>query len=187
MMKISPEEIQQFPLIRFSGKIHLVRSHHDWLAMMDKFQDITMVGIDTEKKPSFRKGEIYPVSVLQLATEDEAYIVQLKYLSSARKSMESFFESDRWQKIGLALHDDIKDLQKLFPFQPKGFINLDQLAKQRGFPQTGLRSLVAILLQSRLSKACQKSNWAQDPLSQEQLIYAATDAWVCLKLFPHFQ
>jgi ribonuclease D len=183
--KLTPNDIALLPLIRFTGSIHLIRSLSDWNRMLTILDQVSFLGLDTEKKPSFRKGEYHPVSLLQIATENDAFIVQLKFFKRDWSPVEQFLSSPQWTKIGLAFHDDLKDLQKLGPFIPQNFVNLDQLAKEQGYTQTGLRSLVASLLKSRLSKTHQKSNWAQDPLAPEQLLYAATDAWVCLKLFPH--
>ena len=43
--------------------------------------------------------------------------------------------------------------------------------------------LTALLLGFRISKSAQTSNWDSDQLNEKQISYAATDAWVCLKIY----
>lgn len=181
--KITKEEIQLLPLIEFTGTIILVQDKEHLNQVLETLEKEEHLGLDTEKRPTFTKGQSYPVSLLQLATDTHAYIIQLRKTGFPTR-LKKFLANETIKKLGIALHDDMKELQKLGHFKPGGLVHLDQLARHKGLQQTGARSLTAIFLQRRLSKSCQKSNWANLNLSKKQQIYAATDAWICVQLYP---
>jgi ribonuclease D len=141
-----------------------------------------VLGFDTEKKPTFKKGEYNYVSLLQLSTHDEAYLFQLSQ-TGLHRSLKLLMEDENILKLGVAIRDDLVDLKKLSPFDPDGFIDLAVKAKDVGIPHYGLRKLAAFLLDARLSKAQQTSNWENHRLTDAQQLYAATDAWVALKIY----
>jgi ribonuclease D len=86
-------------------------------------------------------------------------------------------------KVGVAIHDDIRSLKQLADFEPGGFIDLQNVVSVHGIKQPGLRKLSAIVLGHSISKSQQVSNWEAPELSPAQQLYAATDAWVCRKIY----
>ena len=140
------------------------------------------IGFDTETKPTFRKGEVNDVSLIQLAIPDEVILIRINK-TGLTSGLINLFESDKVKKIGVALRDDIKDLQRLGEFEAANFIELNHLVKDIGIESNGLRKLTAIILGFRISKSAQTSNWENHELSPKQKSYAATDAWVCYEMY----
>ena len=140
------------------------------------------VGFDTESRPSFVKGQHYPISLLQFATHKEVYIIQLRKTGFI-DCLSSFFEA-AVEKVGVGLADDIRKLKELRDFTPAAMVDLCGIAKAGGHQKTSLRVLSAYYLGKRIVKSSQKTNWARNVLTEKQLRYAAIDAWACLLIRP---
>jgi ribonuclease D len=182
--RLSREFINSLPIIRFEGKVVVVDSEEEADGVLTFLMDNeTSVGFDTESKPSFTKGTSYPISLVQLATHDTAYLFQLKK-TGFTDQLVRFLEGGNIKKIGVGIKNDIAKLQELRTFTPRGFIDLSKLAAARGIIQVGIRALTARYMGHRLTKTAQKTNWAQPVLTSKQQIYAASDAWICLQIYP---
>jgi len=179
---ISKEEINDLQLDWFRGKIHLITKKEHLPSVFEKISRHDVVGFDTETKPTFRKGEFNNVAMIQIALPGEVYLIRVNY-TGITDEIHQFLESKKIKKIGVALRDDLKDLNKLRKFKPNDFLELNKLVKEIGIESNGLRKLTAIILGFRISKNAQVSNWEADTLTPKQLQYAATDAWVCLEMY----
>jgi ribonuclease D len=175
--RLSKEEINACPMAQWSGPVHVVRSNDGLAAALERLHGQNLLGFDTETRSAHRKGESYPPSLLQLAGESEVFIFQLKHLGLT-VPLRLILADPAVIKAGVGLDYDLRELQKLSPFTPAGFVDLGSLARQNGIKNLGLRGLAAVLLGFRISKAAKISNWARDELSPQQIRYAATDAWV---------
>ncbi|MDO9182068.1 MAG: 3'-5' exonuclease, partial [Bacteriovorax sp.] len=162
---------------KFPGKIVMINSDDEMAGAMEFLRDEPFIGFDTETKPAFKKGEVYQVSLLQLATANHALLFRLHGLSDF-SLLKEFFENANVKKIGVAIRDDIKGLQKTFHFEPKGFVELSEMAKILNMKNFGLKGMTEEALKLTLSKRAKLSNWESKDLSKDQLIYAATDAWI---------
>jgi ribonuclease D len=171
-----------FSRLQFKGKIHLISSNEEISAVAKSLRGVGAFGFDTETRASFKKGEVYKVALLQLATEQEAFLIRLQHISHF-ELFASIFECRDTLKVGLAIRDDLKALQKIFSFAPENCVDLQTIAKQKGLKNMGLRGLTEEVLQATLSKKAKISNWELRSLSEEQIIYAATDAWISLKIY----
>ena len=140
------------------------------------------LGFDTETKPAYRKGGSHPPALLQLASKNDVFVFQLKYLRLP-KSLRKIFANPNIIKAGVSLHYDISELTKLARFKPAGFVDLGKLAKEIGMKNHGLRGLAAVVLGFRIPKTACKSNWARNTLTPAQIKYAATDAWIGRELY----
>ena len=180
--RISKNELLELPLLQFLGKIHLVNDRIEMEKAMELIQEEALLGFDTETRPSFKRGENHPVALLQLASENNAFLFQLRDLGLP-DPLKELFEDESVLKIGVAIHDDIKALQQKSEFQPNGFVDLADIARRFGIITTGLRNLTGIVLKSRISKRYQLSNWNRKILDEHQQLYAATDAWVCREIY----
>ncbi|CAN5175716.1 3'-5' exonuclease [soil metagenome] len=180
--EITKEQINQLPLVRFEGEIKLIDSKEELEDALAELKNYKCLGFDTETRPAFLKGISYSVSLVQLATTDKVFLVRINILGLGRRLCE-LFSNPYIQKIGISIRDDIKALQKLHIFEPESFIDLNHIAQDLEIKHAGVRSLTAIFLEGRISKNQQTSNWDKEQLTEPQLRYAATDAWVCLEIY----
>lgn len=176
------EKPPELKLLRFSGQIHLIDDNAKVDALAERLSHVTELGFDTETRPSFRKGEVYQAALLQLATDNDAYLIQLQKITRF-DVLKNVLEDKATLKVGVAIRDDLKKLKQGFPFVPENFVELQDLAKSKGLKNFGLQGMTEEVLQAKLSKKAKITNWEARVLTDEQIMYAATDAWVGLELF----
>jgi ribonuclease D len=169
-------------LLSFPGKIHLICSNEELLAIADDLNTAKILGFDTETRPSFKKGQVYKVALLQLSTQDDAYIIRLHTISEFQVLVD-VLENTKIIKVGAAILEDLRTLQKAFKFTPGNFIELQSLAKIKGLKNFGLKGMSEEVLHGTISKKAKMTNWEMKDLNDKQLMYAATDAWIGLKIF----
>lgn len=179
---ISKEEIDLLPQKGFEGEMVLIDNPNLLAMAEEELLQEKILGFDTESKPTFRKGQYHHVAMLQLSTKTKAYLIRTLEVGLSDKIC-GILSSPDVLKIGVALRDDIKDLKKLKNFAPNGFVDLQQEVNKFGIEDNGLRKLAANVLGINISKKQQRSNWEASVLSESQLRYAATDAWVCLEIY----
>jgi len=179
---ISKEEINRLDLFQFEGNIQLVENEKHFDAVFDKIHQHNIVGFDTETKPSFQKGEKNMVSLVQIAIPDHVYLLRI-HKTGLKDQILSFLENENILKVGVAIRNDAKELQQINRFKPAGFLELPDFTSKIGIEAKGLRGLAAIILNARISKAAKITNWEAERLTEKQLYYAATDAWVCLQMY----
>jgi ribonuclease D len=179
---ITAEEINNLPLKAFEGKTVVVSDPKQLPKVIKEIEKHSVVGFDTETRPSFKRGQFYQVALLQLAVPKKAYLIRVNH-TGMTDEIKELFENEKVIKAGVGIRDDLKALQKLKPFEPAGFFDLSTLAKQNGLQVESVKKLTALLLGFRISKSAQTSNWETPTFTQKQIEYAATDAWVCLELY----
>lgn len=183
---ITREEIADLPIRRYQGAIHLVASAEDLTAAMDDIRRETVVGLDTETRPAFTKGENHLPCLVQVATARAVHLFQLQRLDCSL-ALTELLENPDIVKAGIALAHDLRQLKLVFPFEPARVLDLGGVARRDGVRQTGLRNLVGLYLGYRIPKGQRTSNWAAPRLSPGQINYAATDAWACRELYLRFE
>jgi ribonuclease D len=166
--------------ISFPGEICLIRSDRELLDI--DLSSVTAFGFDTETKPSFKKGDDFKTALLQLATDSVAYLIRLHHVSQFQ-GIRVVFENAEVLKVGAAISHDLKQLQRIFPFQPRGFVDIQNIAKQKDLKNRGLKGMTEEVLNASLTKGPKMTNWEREDLTPEQLLYAATDAWIGLALY----
>ena len=179
---INDDELKKLPLLQFEGEVTLIDDIPKFRQAIDEISRCRILGFDTETKPSFKKGRRYKVSLLQLADERHAWLFRLNMIGLPEE-LARLLEDEKITKVGVAIHDDIKALQSLAPFEPDGFLDLQTVVRDHGITQLGLKKLSALILGYRISKSQQTSNWEATALTGPQQIYAATDAWVCRQIY----
>lgn len=184
--RVTKEDVNALPLQSYDGPITLVRSATDVDEAVESLRHETVLGFDTESRPSFRKGQNFPPCLLQFAGEERVWLFQLRHLEGM-DWIRPIFENPGIRKVGVALHEDLRRLQGMYNFETRGFVELGAITQQLGIVNTGLRSLAAIFLHFRVSKGVQVSNWNRSELSEAQIKYAATDAWVSREIYLKLQ
>jgi len=181
-VSISKEEVMERPLGRYEGKIGVYSKEEDINRVLDQLSEEDAVGFDTEAKPTFKKGQRRRISLVQLSNDKEVYLLRIKD-SGINNKMKEFFENDSVKKIGIGLIDDFQLLNEIRQFEPQGFVDLNNTFTELGAQNIGARNLAAMVLDIRISKSAQTSNWEAETLTEKQLRYAATDAWICLEIY----
>ena len=183
---INKEELKELPLQAFAGKIHVIDSPAGLRKYLPVLKQEKVLGFDTETRPSFRKGKINRISLVQFATPFHAFLLRISRLDLP-DDLISLLADDSIIKVGAALHDDLIDLRKIRKFKAGGFLDLQKYVEAFGIESKGVAKLAGIVLGIRISKNQQLSNWDAETLSDAQKQYAATDAWVCLMIYRELQ
>ncbi len=183
---ISREDMAKLPIRRYEGRVRLVAAPGDLEEARSDLRQESIVGLDTETRPAFKKGESHLPALVQVATARAVYLFQLRR-TEVHPLLAGLLSDPRTLKAGVSLADDLRALKKVFPFEEKNMLDLGQVARRSGFEQTGVRNLAGILLGLRIPKGTKTSNWAARELSPAQIAYAATDAWACRELTLRFQ
>jgi ribonuclease D len=179
---ISQDELNLLPLRAYSGKVQVVTDPKHFPKIASEIRRHKVVGFDTETRPSFKKGQSYKLALLQLAIPNKVFLIRTHH-TGLDQNIISLFENPDILKAGVAIRDDIKALQTLTTFTPKSFIELATLSREVGLEVESVKKLAALMLGFRISKSAQTSNWEAPTLTEKQIEYAATDAWVCLELY----
>ena len=180
--KISNEEVAALSAIHFDGEIVVVDTDEALDVACRYLAEQSVLGFDTETRPSFKAGVTNKVSLLQLSTYERCYLIRLNKVKFSNKLMSILQRSDI-MKIGADVAGDLRSLNKLRNFTPRGFVDLQSEVGKFGIEDKSLRKMSGIVLGQRVSKAQRLSNWEAQSFTEQQMIYAATDAWVCLKIY----
>jgi len=180
--EISKDELSAYPVNAFEGEVFLIDSPKEIANAVNELAGAVHVGFDTETRPSFKKGRQNRVALLQLSLANRAFLFRINK-TGITDELAEFLADESVKKVGVAIHDDIKGLKEIKPFQAGGFIELQDMVKEYGIKSSGLKKLTAIILGFNISKRQQVSNWENVQLSAGQVKYAATDAWTCHQIY----
>jgi len=183
---ISREEIASLPIRRYEGEVCVVNTPAALSAAMRDIRQERIVGFDTETRPAFKKGESYLPCLVQVATANRVYLLQLEQLDCSRAVAE-LMRNPHIVKAGVALAGDVGQLKRLFSFEAAAVVDIGHIARRHGNKQTGLRNLAALFLGWRMAKGAKTTNWSTPQLTATQIGYAATDAWASRELYLCFQ
>ncbi len=183
---ISRDNLNVLPVRRYEGPVTLVDTPALLFAALTDIRGERVVGFDTETRPAFRKGESYLPSIVQVATANMAYIFPLRY-TDTHDVLAEMLQAPGIAKAGVALAHDLRTLKQVFPFPEKSIVDLGIIARQHDYGQSGVRNLAGIFLGCRIPKGAKTTNWSAPRLTPAQIIYAATDAWVCRELYLKFE
>lgn len=179
--KFPKEEITDLPMVVFEGRIFVITTESDAERAVDYLLSQPILGFDTETRPCFRRGHHHNVSLLQVSTEDTAFLFRLNRIGLP-KSVRRLLENKNITKVGLSLRDDLRALQQLGKFKAGTFFDIQDEVKLLGIQDMALQKIYANLFRAKISKKQQLSNWEADILSDAQKSYAAIDAWACIRL-----
>jgi ribonuclease D len=180
--KFDKRAISTLPLASFKGKIVVVLSESEASRAVDYLLSCDILGVDTETRPAFKRGQSYKVALLQVATETQCFLFRLNHLGMS-DSILRLLTNKTVPMIGLSWHDDLLSLHRRAPFEPGNFIDIQSIIGEIGIEDLSLQKLYANLFHEKISKRQRLTNWEADVLTDKQKVYAATDAWACIKLY----
>ena len=185
--KIRKETLADMPKVEFTGRIFVICTEVEARKAVEYLNDYRIVGVDTETKPSFRKGSNHKVALLQISTEDTCFLFRLNMLGLP-DYLEDFLQNDVL-KVGLSLKDDFTMLSSRNQGDPRkgNWVELQDYVTTFGIENKGLQKLYGLLFGEKVSKGQQLTNWEADVLTEAQQQYAAIDAWACLKIYNYLE
>ena len=183
---IEKSEVAKYPTVQFEGRIITIDTAEEAERAARALLKESILGLDTETKPSFRKGVHHDVSLLQLSTADTCFLFRL-CRTGLTDTLIELLESKEIKKIGVSLHDDFNMLKARRSFTPGSFVELQKYVSAFGIEEMSLQKIYAIIFAQRISKSQRLTNWEADVLTDKQKIYAATDAWTCFNIYNHLE
>ena len=182
MKSITKEEIAAFDTEEFNGHIFVIDTPDKANQAVKYLSGFSNLGFDTETRPSFKKGNLNNVALIQLATDNRCYLFRLNRIGFSA-SLVRLLSDTNIRKIGLSLKDDFTSMSRRMKFTPQGFIDLQKIVSKHDIADLSLQKIYAILFQKKISKSQRLSNWEAEELSEAQKKYAALDAWACLRIY----
>lgn len=186
ILTISKEELAALPIARFNGKIRIIDNADQVSEAIEALRRAEVIGFDTETRPSFKKGTINEVSLLQLSDSKTSYLFRINRIGMP-EALVKFLEDENILKIGLSIHDDFHNLSRICEFSPEGFIDLQEFVKKYSIADNSLSKIYAILFGQRISKGQRLTNWEAASLSAAQQSYASLDAVACVEIYNYLK
>lgn len=180
--KFDKSIINSLPLVTFPGKIIVVLNEYEAERAVEYLLSCDVLGVDTETRPAFRKGNNHKVALLQVATRKECFLFRLNHLGLPQ-SLLRLLSNKQVPMVGLSWHDDLMSLHRREQFEPGWFIDIQDIIGNLEIVDKSLQKLYANLFGEKISKRQRLTNWEADVLTERQKEYAAIDAWACIKLY----
>jgi len=180
--KFDKKQIHTLPVVKFPGKIVVILDEKEAERAVDYLLAQPLIGVDTETRPSFHRGETHTVSLLQASSEKLCFLFRLHFLGDS-PAVKRLLENTQVPMIGLSWHDDLAGLRRLYQFEPGRFIDLQNVVGDIGIEDLSLQKLYANVFGQHISKRQRLTNWDADVLNGKQKNYAAIDAWACIQLY----
>lgn len=185
-LSIRKDQISSLPIATFNGEIFVVDTEEQAAEAVEYLKAFPVIGFDTETKPSFKKGTPNKMALMQLSTDDRCYLFRLCRLGIP-EALAQLIQNPDVLKIGLSVHDDFHVMHRSVSIEPRGFIDLQNMAKDYNIADISLQKIYAILFSQKISKSQRLTNWEAPALTKSQQMYAAIDAWACLKIFNYLK
>lgn len=181
-LSIPKKEISQLPVESFNGEVVLIDRPEGVAPAVERLKACSVIGFDTETRPSFKKNHANKVALMQLSTETVCYLFRLNKIGMPL-ALQQLIEDSGVLKIGLSVHDDFNVMHRSSQFEPAGFVELQKFVKEYSIADMSLQRIYAILFGKKISKQQRLTNWEAPALTMLQQRYAATDAWACLRIY----
>lgn len=176
------------PLAR--SAVRIPATPEEMAAALNELKIQPRLGFDTESKPTFHKGEVSDgPHLVQFATLDRAWLLQTRS-PAARAAIADVLLDTNIVKAGFGLANDTSQLAHKFGIPreklAQGLIDLDSDFRRLGYRNAvGAKGAIAILFKQRFikSKRISTSNWSVAQLSEQQVLYAANDAYAAIRVY----
>lgn len=184
--KFDKRAVSSLPRVVFEGRIHVIISRSQAERAVNYLLTQPILGVDTETRPVFSRGNFFHVALLQVSTRDQCFLFRLNVIGMT-PAVIRLLEDTTVPKIGLSWHDDLLGLQKRSKFKAGNFIDIQKHVREIGIEDLSLQKLYANLFGQYISKSQRLTNWECDVLNEKQKQYAATDAWACIMIYEELQ
>lgn len=179
---IDKARIAEMPQAVFPGRIIVILTPGEAERAVDYLLTADVIGLDTETRPSFKKGQQHKVALLQVSTREVCFLFRLNLIGLC-PAIKRLLEDKNVKKVGLSFHDDIRVLHGRGAFEASDVVELQQLVKKLGIEDMSLQKIYANVFGQKISKRQQLSNWEVPVLTEAQKMYASLDAWACVRLY----
>ncbi|KAM5264340.1 bifunctional 3'-5' exonuclease/ATP-dependent helicase WRN [Ctenodactylus gundi] len=147
-----------------------------------------VIGFDMEWPPVYDKGKLSKIALIQLCvSESKCYLFHISSMSVFPQGLKMLLENKEIKKAGVGIEGDQWKLLRDFDIKLKSFVELTDFANQKlqSTETWSLNGLVKHLFGKQLlkDKSIRCSNWSNFPLSEDQKLYAATDAYAGLIIY----
>ena len=180
--KYDKKKIAALPRVLFEGRIFILQTEKETDKAVEYLLTQRVLGVDTETRPSFQKGRVNKVALLQVSTTDTCFLFRLNRMG-VTPSIARLFQDEHTVKVGLSLKDDFSSLRRRGSLNPQRIVELQDFVKEFGIEDQSLQKLYANIFGQKISKGQQLTNWEADVLTESQQLYAATDAWACVRIY----
>lgn len=181
-LTITKEQLAELPIETFGGDIIVIDHAEEVREACNYLSMQSALGFDTETRPSFKRGQVHKVALMQLSSEERCFLFRLNRIGYPDE-LEALMSDPEVKKIGLSLRDDFAAIRKRSMRKPENFIDLQGFVDQFGIEDNSLQKIYAILFGKKISKNQRVSNWEAEILTSAQQSYAAIDAWACLRIY----
>jgi RNA polymerase sigma factor for flagellar operon FliA len=171
------------------AQVRLVRTPEEAARALADMSSRDVIGFDTESKPTFRKGEESTgPHLLQFATDETAYLFQAARPDATAPlldTLRALLESPTLLKVGFGLTDDLRRVRTKFGIEPNNVLDLSTALRIDKKHTLGAKSAVARYFGKTLQKSRRitTTNWSLPTLTDKQILYAADDAHVALRIY----
>lgn len=184
MLAISKEQLSELPIAEFPGRSIVINTLLDCRKAVRYLLSQPILGFDTETRPSFRKGRMNRVALLQISTFDECFLFRLNLIGFPPE-LAQLFEDPDIVKVGLSIKDDIHQLAAVTSFQPANVVELQTFVKDYQVADNSLQKVYGVIFNKRISKGQRLTNWEAEKLTEAQQAYASLDAYACLQIYTY--
>ena len=184
--KFDKQLIANLPREEFKGRIFTITTERDAEKAVNYLMSQSILGFDSETRPTFKRNVSHQVALLQVATHDTCFLFRLNRLGLP-DSIVRLLEDTHITKVALSWKDDTHMLQLRRKYKSGKFIDIQDEVNRIGIEDFSLQKIYANLFGKMISKRQQLSNWEADLLSDAQKAYAALDAWACIHIYEEIQ
>ena len=184
--KYDKQLIANLPREEFKGRIFTITTERDAEKAVNYLMSQSILGFDSETRPTFKRNVSHQVALLQVATHDTCFLFRLNHLGLP-DSIIRLLEDTRITKVALSWKDDSHMLQLRRKYKSGTFIDIQSEVSRIGIEDYSLQKIYANLFGKMISKRQQPSNWEADLLTDAQKAYAALDAWACIHIYEEIQ
>ena len=144
-LSLTKEQINQLPLHSFPGKIYLIDAPEQVPRALKRLHRQTHIGLDTETRPAFIKGQRFPIALIQIAADNQVFLFQVSRIGFPA-GLKGFLEDPGITKIVQGADQELVDLARDYGVRARGFVDLLPEAKRLQCSPQGVRGLADIFL-----------------------------------------